>query len=338
MKGKFLKRTILFSVIVVSILFSCKRGDRIPLDSIDVEINVKRFDKDLFSINIDSIHSEIALLEKDYNGFLKIFTNGIIGIGEPTDPRFADYLISFISDNMVSDTYLEVQKVFANTNELDKELTNAFKRYRYYFPSNQIPAVYGFISGFNNSVVIADSILAVGFDRYLGRDCEYYPRLGIHQYLQYNMHPEKISSDLIRSWGYGEFLYNDSIDNLLNNMIHEGKLMYFTKKLLPNQPDSLIFGFTPDQMKWCNRNESEMWAHLIEHKLLFNTEPFTISQFISGAPFTHGFTKESPGKAVIWLGYRIVTKFMERNKDFTLEMLMNETDYQSILNRARYKP
>jgi hypothetical protein len=335
---RLLKLVILTTIIVAIGLMSCKRGDRIPLASIDVEIRVQRFDKDLFSINIDSVDKEISSLESNYGEFLTIFTSGIIGIGEPGDANFSNYLLSFVTDNMVSETQSEVNKVFPNTDKLDQTLTNAFKRYRYYFPNNQIPAVYAFTSGFNNSVIIADSILAVGLDRYLGRDCVYYPRLGIHKYLQYNMYPDKIPSDLIRSWVYGEFLYNDSIDNLLNNMIHEGKLMYLTKKLLPNQSDSLIFGFTPEQMKWCSRNEGEMWSHLIEHKLLFNTEPFTISQFISGAPFTHGFTNESPGKAAVWLGYRIVSRFMERNKDFSLSMLMDETDYQSILNRARYKP
>jgi hypothetical protein len=29
---------------------------------------------------------------------------------------------------------------------------------------------------------------------------------------------------------------------------------------------------------------------------------------------------------------------MERNKDYTLAMLMAETDYQKILNRAKYNP
>ncbi len=152
------------------------------------------------------------------------------------------------------------------------------------------------------------------------------------------MRPEKIPSDLVRFWLFGEFQFNDSIDNLLNNMIYEGMLMYLTKRLLPEQPDSLIFGFTPDQMQWCNRNEEQMWAHLVEHKLLFSTEQFTINQFVGEAPFTKAFTNESPGKASIWLGYRIVSRFMNRNKDYSLSMLMNETDYLSILSRSGYNP
>ena len=316
----------------------CTRKERVPLDEIDVTVELRRFDKDLFSINTDSIDHEIARISQEYPTFFSLFVEGVIGIGTPEDEDFSIYLTSFIEDRMVSETYKQVQQVFPNTAELNNELTNAFKRYRYYFPGRQIPAVYGFVSGFNNSVVIADSVLAVGFDRYLGRDCEYYPQLGIHKYLQYKMHPGKIPSDLIRAWAFGEFQFNDSIDNLLNNMIYEGTLMYLTKQLLPNQSDSLIFGFTPKQMKWCQRNEKEMWAYLVEHKLLFNTDAFTVNQYVNDAPFTPNFTKESPGRAAVWLGYKIVNAFMKRNSEYTLEMLMLVNDYQSILNKARYNP
>jgi len=152
------------------------------------------------------------------------------------------------------------------------------------------------------------------------------------------MHAKKVSSDIVHTWLFGEFTFNDSIDNLVNNMIYEGALMYATKKLLPTQSDSLLFGFTPEQMKWCKNNELHMWSYLVEHKLLFDTETFTINQFVGEAPFTKGFPPESPGKASVWLGYRIVRQFMDRNKDYSLEQLMNETDYQHILNAARYNP
>ena len=337
-----MKSKVYLLPIALALLFltSCDyfRREKVPLDEIDVNVEILRFDKDLFSINTDSVEVGIERVHNKYGNFFTLFTDGIIGIGTPDDDKFGDYLTSFIEDKMVTETYQMVQSIFENTQDLNRELTNAFKRYKYYFPNRQVPAVYGFVSGFNNSVIIADSVLAVGFDRYLGRDCEYYTLLGIHKYLQYNMHPKKITSDLIRSWGFGEFQFNDSIDNLLNNMIYEGALMYFTKQLLPKQSDSLIFGYTSKQMKWCKRNEKEMWTYLVEHKLLFNTDDFTVNQYVSDAPFTPNFTKESPGKTAVWLGYRIVSKFMESNPDYTLELLMEETDYQKIMNRARYNP
>ncbi|MFP4556708.1 MAG: hypothetical protein ACLFNU_07545 [Bacteroidales bacterium] len=326
-------------IIAMMLLKSCTCSkDEVPLESIDLEMSIHRFDQDLFGINPDSIENNTEWLEEKYGDFFSHFTDGIIGIGLPEDPEFSSYLYSFVTDNMVSETYAEVQKVFPNTDKLDQTITNAFKRYKYYFPEKEVPKVYGFVSGFNNSVMIAEGIVGVGFDRYLGRDCEYYPMLGIHKYLRHNMHPKKIPSDIIRSWAFGEFQFNDTIDDLASNIIYEGKLMYLTKRLLPEQSDSLIFGFTPDQMEWCKRNEAQMWGHLVEHKLLFTTEQFTINQFVGDAPFTHGFTKESPGKAAVWLGYRIVSRFMRRNNDYTLSMLMNEKDYQSILKKSRYNP
>lgn len=335
-----MNRTRIAAVAILWLLafYGCNRGDKIPLDSIDVDVKIGRFDKSLFAINLDSINTEVIRLNDEYPKFFNLFTEGIIGIGNTDDPSFSSYLKNFITDETVSETYAQVNDAFNDIGWLNTEVTNAFKRFKYYFPDKLVPQVYGFVSGFNNSVIIADSLVAFGLDRYLGRTCEYYSMLGIPMYLQYNMHAKKISSDIVHTWLFGEFTFNDSIDNLVNNMIYEGALMYATKKLLPTQSDSLLFGFTPDQMKWCKNNELHMWTYLVEHKLLFDTGTFTINQFVGEAPFTKGFPPESPGKASVWLGYRIVRQFMERNKDYSLEQLMNETNYQHILNTARYNP
>ncbi len=81
-----------------------------------------------------------------------------------------------------------------------------------------------------------------------------------------------------------------------------------------------------------------MWTHLIENKLLFTTNTVDINKMINDAPFTSGFPQESPGRAAVWIGYRIVERFMERNKNIDLQRLMLIKDYQEILTLARYKP
>jgi hypothetical protein len=81
-----------------------------------------------------------------------------------------------------------------------------------------------------------------------------------------------------------------------------------------------------------------MWTHLIENKLLFTTNTLEINKFVNDAPFTSGFPQESPGRAAVWIGYRIVESLMQRNEQITLEDLMGFRDYQKVLNMARYKP
>jgi hypothetical protein len=180
--------------------------------------------------------------------------------------------------------------------------------------------------------------IGVGLDQYLGRDCEYYDQLGVPGYLQYNKYPGKIPSDVAYAWGTALYPYHDSVDNVLNRMIHAGMLMYFTEALLPETPDSILIGFNPDQMRWCINNEKQMWTHLVEQKLLFSNDDLTIRKLIDNAPFTQLYTSESPGRAAVWQGWQIVRAFARRNPDLGLPEIMSITDYQRILRGSRYNP
>lgn len=335
-----MRRTSFYIILIAaSAIFSCKSGrDNIDLKSINVKVEIKRFDKALFSLNPDSIKESIPKLSNEYGAFFPLFGDGIISIGKVEEAEFPNYLESFVTDKMVAETYKKVQEVYPNLNSLNAELTDAFKRFHYYFPNRSIPKIYSFVSGFNQSTVLADGLLGIGLDRYLGSDYVNYLRLGIPKYSIKDMKPSKISSDCMRAWAIGEFPFNDSIDNLVNNIIYEGKLMYFTKKMLPDQPDSLIFGFSPAQTKWCERNEKQMWTYLIENKILFISDSFVINKYINDAPFTTGFSQESPGRAVVWLGYRIVSSYLNNNKEITFQKMMMLRNYQKIFNNSRYRP
>jgi hypothetical protein len=113
--------------------------------------------------------------------------------------------------------------------------------------------------------------------------------------------------------------------------------MYAVRKLLPETPDSLLFGYTPEQFRWCQNNADIMWMSLIENKLLFSTDELTIIKFINPAPFSF-FTNEAPGRAAVWLGYKIITSYMKRNRNVTFEELLLDNDYQKILTQAKFKP
>lgn len=322
------------------VLLSCNhnRLDDVDTDKIDVSVTVQRFDQDLFAVNPDSIAAEVPALEGEYGNFADLFFEGIIRVGRSTEPQYYTYLARFLTDTMVNNAYHRAQLVFPNLVSLNQSITDAFRRYRYHFPGKTVPKVYSFVSGYNLSVAVGDSLVAIGLDRYLGSDTPQYAMLGIARYMTGKMTPQKIPSDVVKAWLYGEFPFNDSINNLLSNMIYEGELVYITRHLLPDEPETLIHGFTQEQLSWCKKNEKDMWTHLIENKSLFTTNSFDINKFINDAPFTSGFPQESPGRAAVWVGYRIIESFMERNDTISLSDLMGIGDYQKILGMARYKP
>jgi hypothetical protein len=339
MKFRFITIVLLTTILVST--ESCKKNHyKVDTAGISSKIEVKRLEKDLFSINPDQVISSVPALQKKYKGFLQLFSY-VINTGDIKEASFGDFLLRFCTDKQNVDVYSLTAKKFPEIVTIEKGLQDAFRNYLFYFPEKKVPGVFTCITGFNNSIITGDSVLGISLDRYLGTDCEYYPMLEIYKYISARMTPENIVPDCMYAWGASEWVIdsmNYSSDNVLAEIIHNGKLKYFEKCMLPEIPDELLFGFTPDQMKFCNNNENQMWTYLIEHDLLFSTDQFTIRKLTGEAPFTSFFTNESPGRAAIWLGFRIVESYMMKNPSATLKDLMNSTDIQGILEKAKYNP
>jgi hypothetical protein len=332
---------ILLLSLAVPVMISCKKSlYKVNTSSIDVKIEIKRLEKDLFTLNPDKIPEKVPYLKSNYKGFLQLFSY-VINTGDIDDSSFGDFLIRFCTDKQNNDVYNMTMKLYPDLKAIESEMQEAFRHYLYYFPGRTIPDIFTCITGFNNSIITGDSVLGISLDRYLGADCEYYPRLEIYKYIAARMTRENIVPDCIYSWGASEWDFSTikySADNVLSEIIHYGKLKYFEKCMLPATTDEIIFGFTPDQMKFCRNNESQMWQYLIENDLLFNSDQFIIRKLTGEAPFTSYFTNESPGMAAIWLGFRIVESYMMKNPGINIKDLMKATDVQEILEKAKYSP
>jgi hypothetical protein len=331
----------IFSLLLIVLLTSCKKSHyKVNTSSISVKVSIKRLEQDLFTINPNEIASTVPALKLKYSGFLQYFSS-VVKTGDINDTSFSDQLVAFCTDRQNNDVYKQTMKLYPDIQVIETGLQEAFRHYLYYFPERKVPVVFTCITGFNSSIITADSILGIGLDRYLGADCEYYPQLEIYRYLAVRMTPENIIPDCMfglgaNLWDFSTLNYQN--DNVLSEIIHNGKLKYFEKCMLPEAPDELIFGFTQDQLKFCRNNESQMWQYLVEHDMLFNSDQFTIRKLTGEAPFTSYFTNESPGRAAVWLGFRIVESYMMKNKSVTLAGMMSDTDVQNILVGAKYSP
>ena len=333
--------TFIFLLLIVPAMTSCKKNHyKVNTSSIRVEIKIKRLEKDLFTLNPNEITTMVPSFKQKYNEFLQLFSY-VINTGDINDTSFGDFLVRFCTDKQNNDVFALTMQLYPDVKEIEEKLQEAFSNYLYYFPGRNIPAVFTCITGFNNSIITGDSVLGIGLDRYLGADCEYYPRLEIYKYIAARMTPENIVPDCMYGWGASEWDFSTlkyPADNVLTEMIHNGKLKYFEKCMLPEATYEIIFGFTPDQMKFCRNNESQMWQYLIEKDLLFNSDQFTIRKLTGEAPFTSYFTNESPGRAAVWLGFRIVESYMMKKPGINIEELMKDTDVQGILGKAKYSP
>ena len=233
---------------------------------------------------------------------------------------------------------LKIDSVFRDISDMERKLQSGFRHYKYYFPHKAIPKIFTIISGFNQSLVLTNDAIGISLDNYLGANCPFYLMLGEPEYKRENMYSNKIPTDVLLSWGMSEFVNDESQDNMISNMIYQGKMLYFLDAMFPEEPDYLKIGYKPEKLAWCHKNEAGMWTYLIEHNLLFSIDRMSIVRFIGPAPFTASFDTVSPGRTGIWLGWQIVRKYMKKNPNVSLQSLMAENDYQKILNESGYSP
>lgn len=334
-------KILVFFSCCMLIITGCKRNPyKVNTSSIIADISIMRLEKDLFESDPAGLPASLPGLKKKYGNFLQLFSY-VINAGNVNDTAFTGNLVNFVTDKLNYEVYEKVMQLYPAMGSYEEELEDAFRHYLYYFPGKPVPSVVTCITGFNNSIITGDSVIGIGLDRYMGRDSEYYPRLEIYQYMAARMNPYNIVPDCIYGWGASEWDYEDmdySDDNVLTILIHEGKLKYFEKCMLPEVNDTIHFGFTASQMRFCMNNEQQMWQYLIEYDLLFSTDQFVVRKLTGNAPFTGYFTNESPGRAAIWIGFRIVESCMMKNRDMSLDDLMETKDIQGLLEKAKYNP
>lgn len=331
---------ILLVILILGTVTACRQNHyKVKLKQ-KGSVEIERFEVDILGVDPAAVFPSLGVMEEKYGDFLRLF-GYVINIGEPGTSEWAEKLVLFSGDRTNREVYSSVMEIFPTVNRLEEKLSSAWSHYLYHFPDSLVPEVFTCITGFNNSIIVGNDILGISLDRYLGSESKYYSMLGIYNYERRFMIPEKIPSDCMYAWAsatWDGLQLQEETPTLLSSMIDEGKMLYFTKSMLPVEADTLIFGFSGEQMKFCLNNEKQMWEYLLEYDLLFISDDFTIRKFTGQAPFTSAFTNESPGRAGSWLGFRIVEAYMSRNRNISLGELMGEKDPSVILSGAHYFP
>ncbi len=332
MKNKLLLIFLILTFSVFSCSWNKKRRLKVNISHIKVnDIKIKRYGEALFKINNDSLKEQLQLLKKDYSFFLDANLNDTLNLIQIRD---------YINDPILINIYRDCIKKYPKLDDLEHQLTTAFKYYKYYFPNKKIPQVYTYISGldYQHNIIFADSVLVIALDMYMGKDYEQYRQIGIPEYKVLWLNKKSIVRDCMEEIASSKINYKDSNTTFLNQIIKRGKILYFLDAMLPDMPDEQKIEYTKKQLEWCKKNESNIWAFFIENKLLYSTDYQAINKFIIDGPFTSVFSRESPSRIGCWIGWQIVRAFMNNNKNTTLNELINEKDAQKILSKSKYKP
>ena len=332
-------KQLVFALGLSFILFSCSHNPlKINVSDVSVDLRIKHLDVDLQGMDKDRLKVAIPDLKKKYGEFFDIFTYQMIAVGGTDQENFPDLLYSFVSDTVLIRKLVPQVAEKIDTLRLRKEIELAFRHYKYYFPQKEIPVIYTCISGLNQSVVIANNLIGISLDKYLGSGSPFYVRMGLPVYKRRNMNQSRLVPDMMVAWVMAEWPKSINANSMLSEMIQEGKQMYFVDAMLPELNDTLKMGYTKNQIDFCRKNEASMWTFLAEHKLLFTTDRMNIKRFIDDGPYTSAFGEQSPSRTGVWIGWQIVRSYMKQHPEVKLADLLANQDFQMILNQSNYQP
>lgn len=333
-----MKRYIYVIVIISFALISCKREKRrADLTGIECNIKIERFDSLFWGLDTTRLAEEFAKLQAEHPNITPIYTENVVQFGHPDSAITHDTYKLFRSNKEVGKLYEDALKIYADVSDIEKNLTEAFRRAKYFLPQFPTPRVYCHVSGLNQSLIVDEEFISLSIDNYLGADYQLYKEIGIYKYQRPNMRREKVAPDYITAWLSSEFS-NSLADNLLSDMIRYGKILYTVSVLLPKTPERVIMGYSEEQWEWVKKNEANMWNALIASKDLYTTSMMIKNQYIGDGPFTKPFTQESPGRAGTYIGWRIVENYMKYNPQISIQQLLQQPDAQIILNNSNYRP
>ncbi len=331
---------LFFLISTILLLISCENNKwKQDTSHIDYNPELKRMEFDFFSKGKDGFtEAELTVLkelwEENYNLYLK----GVLRLGSIDSLGLIHEASRLISNKDVQDLYESVVKKYPK-GELNQERTKiieAIKQMKMHFPEVEMPQLYTMISLFTYNVVVDNNFLGISLDMYMGGNYKYYPSTGIPQYKFKNFERAFIVGDAIKAFLIAEF-DNEGGRNLIEEMIFYGKIAYLQSAFLEEE-EHIYFNYTPDELEWCEKNEAEIWFHLVDMDLLYTVEAAKIRKYMDDAPFIPGFPEGSSARVGKWIGYRIVKSYMEQHSNMSLHELMQMDNANELLLKSKYKP
>ncbi|WP_291865997.1 gliding motility lipoprotein GldB [Maribacter sp.] len=316
-----MRKPIFIILSLITLFLGCNEEDKTEKEiaKLDVEVSISRFDQEFASAK----PNDLQKLRKKYPYLF---------------PAPDSVWVKKMQDTLQIEIMHEVGQKFQNLDPEAIQLKDFYKHVKYYFPKYKVPKVITVTNDvdYNNRIILADSLMFIGLDNYLGMEHKFYG--GIQKYISQGMDRRFIVSDVASTFA-NSAVPKPRDRTFLAQVIYYGKELYLKDKLLPKATDAVKIGYEEEELNWAKANEEPIWRNFIEQEYLYSTDNDLVKRFLEPAPFSKfglELDQESPGRLGRYIGWQIVNAFMENN-ELTLVQLM-PVSAEEIFKKSNYKP
>ena len=183
-------------------------------------------------------------------------------------------------------------------------------------PDFTAPEVYSVISPYSQSVIVADTIIFVGLNHYLGADYEpyrYFPDYLAALKTRKRM-PVDVVEALVRTKYHREWPHETTT---LDRMIYYGAVTETVMRALGLNEQEAI-GLTDTDMKWFKENDMPFWTELLERRLLYSTDLSVARSLLEPAPYTTIIGSGVPARVGRLTAHRLVKSYLKAHPEVTV--------------------
>ena len=329
-------RNSLLTILVGMLFASCGISTGKDAEQKKEEISVLRYDKLLSEYVRSNSFSALQKLTMDYRLPTKVLIEDVLAIGTVKDDTISQRLQKFYSDSTLIRLVRDVEAKYPNLDNVEKELTNGFRKLQKEVPDTKVPFIYSQISAFNESIILVDTLLGISLDKYMGEDYPLYKRF-YYDYQCRSMRPDRIAPDCFAFYllsRYGMDYHEGTC--LIDLMMHSGKINYVVQNLLGYDDIGTAMGYSEAENSWCEDNEKAIWNYICTNDHLHARDPMILRYYMKPAPAVEMLGGQAPALVGTWVGTRIISSYMKKHKDMKLKDLLEMTDYHEMLDEAGY--
>lgn len=256
----------------------------------------------------------------------------------------AESLFSIYQNNSFQKFYTQSkEKAFFGNNSWEKQLEDALNQLLEMYPNMKIPKVKTVFTGFGGAgqfqaqhLVVTDSLIVIGLDYFMGKKGMFLPP-DVYDYQIKRLEPTGLTGQILVLYSSYFNQHQGTNRSLLNDMIWYGKSFYFAKKLVPEIPDSTLFGYSKDEIQGANTYQDLIWEHFIANSLFYKKDEFLKTKYVGERPKTPEIGPACPGAIGRWLGYIIVNHYQDKFPDKKLSDIMKNGDADQMLRDSDYR-
>lgn len=161
---------------VIMICSGCEYKLRPNDDDAPRRIEIKRYDRLQSQYLTTGDFAALQQMNTEFPIETRTLIEDILHIGEVNDPEISKTLLKYYQDSTLQVLISDVEAEYANIDDLNAGLEEAFVKLKTYIPDINVPVFYAQIGDLEHSIIIGDGIVGISLDKYMGENYSIYRR------------------------------------------------------------------------------------------------------------------------------------------------------------------